>query len=86
MVDDITLYWLTNSATSSGQTLPGEQQQQLQRRRADDGRDRAPRRGDGLSREIYRAPRSWTERSYRNLIYFNEVDRGGQRFALTRSV
>jgi pimeloyl-ACP methyl ester carboxylesterase len=27
--------------------------------------------------EIYRAPRSWTERSYHNLIYFNEVNNGG---------
>jgi pimeloyl-ACP methyl ester carboxylesterase len=27
--------------------------------------------------EIYRAPKSWTERAYRNLIYFNEVDKGG---------
>ena len=28
--------------------------------------------------EIYQAPRSWTESSaYRNLIYFNEVDKGG---------
>jgi hypothetical protein len=27
--------------------------------------------------EIYRAPRSWTERAYHNLIYFNEVDNGG---------
>jgi pimeloyl-ACP methyl ester carboxylesterase len=25
----------------------------------------------------YRAPRSWTERAYPNLIYFNEVDKGG---------
>jgi pimeloyl-ACP methyl ester carboxylesterase len=25
----------------------------------------------------YEAPRSWTERAYPNLIYFNEVDRGG---------
>ena len=28
-------------------------------------------RGPGLS------PRSWTERAYSNLIYFNEVDKGG---------
>ena len=28
-------------------------------------------------RELYQAPRSWTERAYPNLIYFNEVDRGG---------
>jgi pimeloyl-ACP methyl ester carboxylesterase len=27
--------------------------------------------------EIYRAPRSWAERAYHNLIYFNEVDKGG---------
>jgi pimeloyl-ACP methyl ester carboxylesterase len=27
--------------------------------------------------EIYRAPKSWTQRAYRNLIYFNEVDKGG---------
>ena len=27
--------------------------------------------------EQYPAPRSWTEQAYPNLIYFNEVDRGG---------
>ena len=27
--------------------------------------------------EIYRAPKSWAERSFGNLIYWNEVDRGG---------
>jgi pimeloyl-ACP methyl ester carboxylesterase len=27
--------------------------------------------------EIFRAPRSWAERVYPNLVYFNEVDRGG---------
>ena len=27
--------------------------------------------------EQYPAPRSWTERAYPNLIYFNEVDKGG---------
>ena len=26
--------------------------------------------------EICKAPRSWAERAYPNLIYFNEVDRG----------
>jgi hypothetical protein len=26
--------------------------------------------------EIYRAPRSWGEHAYRDLIYFNEVDKG----------
>ena len=27
--------------------------------------------------EYYRAPRSWVERAYPKLIYFNEVDKGG---------
>ena len=27
--------------------------------------------------EIYRVPRSWAEKAYSNLVYFNEVDRGG---------
>jgi pimeloyl-ACP methyl ester carboxylesterase len=27
--------------------------------------------------EIYRAPRSWTERAYHRLIYFNNVEKGG---------
>ena len=27
--------------------------------------------------ELYQAPRSWAERAYPKLIYFNEVDKGG---------
>ena len=27
--------------------------------------------------ELFRAPRSWTEKAYSNLIHYNEVDRGG---------
>jgi pimeloyl-ACP methyl ester carboxylesterase len=27
--------------------------------------------------EQYQAPRSWAEKAYHNLIYFNEVDKGG---------
>jgi pimeloyl-ACP methyl ester carboxylesterase len=30
---------------------------------------------------IYRAPRSWAERAYHNLIYFHEVDKGGHSAA-----
>ena len=32
--------------------------------------------------EIYQAPRSWAEHSYHNLIYFNEVDKGGHFAAM----
>jgi hypothetical protein len=34
--------------------------------------------------ENYQAPRSWTERAYHNLIYFNEVDKGGHFAAWER--
>ena len=27
--------------------------------------------------EVYQAPRSWTERAYKNLIHFNELPKGG---------
>ncbi|HEX9200765.1 MAG TPA: epoxide hydrolase, partial [Acidobacteriaceae bacterium] len=28
-------------------------------------------------KELYEAPRSWVERAYPNLIYYNTLDRGG---------
>ena len=27
--------------------------------------------------DVYRAPESWARRAYPNLVYFNEVDKGG---------
>ncbi|WP_200216332.1 epoxide hydrolase family protein [Micromonospora coerulea] len=72
ILDNITLFWLTNSGVSSarlywenklpffaakGVTIPV-----------------------GVSifpDEIYRAPRSWTERAYPNLVHYNRHDRGG---------
>jgi hypothetical protein len=35
--------------------------------------------------EQYQAPRSWAEQAYPNLIYFNEVDRGGHFAAWEQS-
>ena len=29
-----------------------------------------------FAHEIYRPPRSWVERAYPKLVYFNEIDRG----------
>ena len=39
-------------------------------------RDIAPGGHHGISGGV-RAPETWARRAYRNLIYFNEVDRGG---------
>jgi hypothetical protein len=39
-----------------------------------------PRCLHGVPRRDFQAPRHWVKRAYHNLIYYNEVDRGG-RFA-----
>lgn len=72
MLDDITLYWLTNSAASSARIYF-------------ENANLGPNGGIvdlpvGCSifpREIYRAPRSWAEQCYPKLIYWNELNRGG---------
>ncbi len=77
MLDDITLYWLTNSATSSAQLYWENNNNNFNagsQRTADISLPVAVTVFPG---EIYRAPRSWAKKAYRNLIYFNEVDRGG---------
>jgi hypothetical protein len=54
-----------------GSSLLGEQARLLRRqgRLGSDCRERLPR-------ELYQAPRSWTEQAYPNLIYFSEVGKG----------
>jgi pimeloyl-ACP methyl ester carboxylesterase len=76
MLDAISLYWLTNTGTSSSRSYwEGAQ--------AGGGPFNAfsiptlPVAVTVFPAEIYRAPRSWGERSFGNLIYWNEVDRGG---------
>ncbi len=78
VLDDITLYWLTNSATSAAR-LYWE----------NGGRPvviAAAQKTDEISLpvaitvfpdEYYQAPETWARRAYRNLIYFHEVDKGG---------
>jgi pimeloyl-ACP methyl ester carboxylesterase len=72
MLDDITLYWVTKTATSSAQL---HWENNANNCNAVD--ISIPAAVTVFPGEIYRAPRSWVERSYRNLIYFNEVDKGG---------
>jgi len=77
MLDDISLYWLTNSAVSSAR-LYWENNNNNFAATAQKTRDIAvPVAVTVFPGEIYRAPRSWTQQAYRHLIYFNEVDKGG---------
>ena len=78
MLDDITLYWLTNSATSAGAAVLGERRTQRHwRGRAEDRRDLAAGGHHGLPGRDLSSAGDWARRAYRNLIYFNEVDKGG---------
>ncbi len=78
VLDDITLYWLTNTATSAGRlywehggasptSAAGMKTAEIS----------VPVGVTVFPDDIYRPPESWARRAYPNLIYFNEVDRGG---------
>ena len=71
ILDDITLYWLTNTGASAAR-LYWENAHTVYK-----GEITVPAAFTVFPGELWRAPRSWVERTYRNLIYFNEVDKGG---------
>jgi len=72
MLDDITLYWLTNTGTS-GARLYWESY--LSRVNTVDVN--IPTAVTVFPGEIYREPRSWAERAYPKLIYYHAADNGG---------
>jgi pimeloyl-ACP methyl ester carboxylesterase len=79
IVDNITLYWLTNSATSAGR-LYWESGRAAARAAAAGQMPSAtalPVAFTVFPGELFQAPRSWVEKVYPKLIYFNEVDKGG---------
>ena len=72
ILDNITLYWLTNSAMSSARlywekklTFFGPKNVSI------------PAAVSAFPDELYQAPRSWTERAYPKLIHYNKLDKGG---------
>ncbi len=80
ILDDITLYWLTNTATSSAQLYWENNNNNFNAAEQKTAEISVPVAITVFPGEIYQAPRSWAERSYPKLIYFNEVKKGG-RFA-----
>ncbi|GAA3830348.1 epoxide hydrolase family protein [Streptomyces chiangmaiensis] len=72
MLDDITLYWVTNTAVSSARLYWENNANNFNAVSVS-----IPAAVSVFPGEIYQAPRSWTERSYPNLIYFNKAPRGG---------
>jgi pimeloyl-ACP methyl ester carboxylesterase len=78
VLDNITTYWLTGTGASAarsyweayGPDAPSAGRQPLPPQPIPVGFTTFPG-------EIWRTPRSWVEASYPNVIYFNEVERGG---------
>jgi pimeloyl-ACP methyl ester carboxylesterase len=77
MLDDITLYWVTNSAISSAQLYWENNNNNFNAVDQKTAQISIPVAVTVFPGEIYRAPRSWTERAYPSLRYFHEVDKGG---------
>ena len=78
VLDNFTLYWLTNTAASSARIYWENRDQQLV--------SAASQKTDQISvpvaitvfpDEVFRAQERWARSAFRNLIYFHEADRGG---------
>ena len=72
ILDNITLYWLTNTAVSSAR-LYWENKLAF----FDPKNVPIPVAVSVFPDEIYAAPRSWAERAYPKLIHYNRLDKGG---------
>ena len=72
ILDNITLYWLTNTGVSASR-LYWEYKGGFFNTKGVS----IPVAVSVFPGEQYQAPRSWAERAYPNLIYFHEVDKGG---------
>ena len=79
VLDNMTLYWLTGTATSAAR-LYWEETQSIGAALASGQKPPKLTLPVGFTvfpSEIIQAPRSWTEKVYPNLIYFHEAGRGG---------
>lgn len=72
ILDNITLYWLTGTAVSSAR-LYWESKLAFFAPKG----IMIPVAVSAFPDELYQAPRSWTERAYPKLIYYNKLDKGG---------
>ena len=78
ILDNVTLYWLTGTGASTsrsyweayGPDAPAAGQKALPASTIPFGFTTFPG-------EIWKTPRSWVEASYPNVVYFNQVDKGG---------
>jgi pimeloyl-ACP methyl ester carboxylesterase len=72
VLDNITLFWLTNTAISSARLYWENKLPFLDVKNVS-----IPVAVSVFPDEIYTAPRSWAERAYPKLIHYNKLDKGG---------
>ena len=72
ILDNITLSWLTNTGVSAARLYT-----EFRGGFFHDLKISVPAAVSVFPEEIYQAPRSWTERAYSNLLFFNSHDEGG---------
>jgi pimeloyl-ACP methyl ester carboxylesterase len=77
VLDNVTLYWLTASGASAARSYWEGGRAAALAAGATPPQVSIPVGFTTFPGEIFRAPRSWAERVYPTLMYFNEVDRGG---------
>jgi hypothetical protein len=71
VLDNVTFTWLTNTGVSSARLYWENTAGFFNVKGVS-----VPAAVSVFPNEIYKAPRSWAERAYPKLIYFNELDRG----------
>jgi pimeloyl-ACP methyl ester carboxylesterase len=72
VLDNVTLYWVTKTAVSSARLYWESKLAFFAPKGVT-----IPVAVSAFPDELYQAPRSWTERAYPNLIYYNRLDKGG---------
>jgi pimeloyl-ACP methyl ester carboxylesterase len=72
VLDNVTLYWLTNTGVSSARLYWESKLAFFAPKGV-----AIPVAVSAFPDELYQAPRSWTEKAYPRLIYYNRLDKGG---------
>jgi pimeloyl-ACP methyl ester carboxylesterase len=77
ILDNITVYWLTGTGASAARSYWESGQAQAKAAGQAPPPMALPFGFTTFPGEIWRTPRSWVEKAYPNVMYFNEVDKGG---------
>jgi pimeloyl-ACP methyl ester carboxylesterase len=77
VLDNITLYWLTQSGASTSRLYWENSRSVTAAIKQPPPHVSLPVAFTVFPGEIFQAPRHWVKSAYHNLIYFNEVDKGG---------